>query len=59
MTIKIFDLLFKKDNWKDTCRGSALFVCSVLSVFCDGYANKIITVVIAVLTIDSFSQPKK
>lgn len=59
MITKIFSLLFRKDNWKDSCRSVALFVCSLLSVFCDDYTDKIITVVIAILTIDSFSKTKK
>lgn len=59
MIKKTFDLLFKKDNWKDTCRGVALFICSILYIFCDEHTDKIITVVMTILTIDSFSRSQK
>lgn len=59
MIKRVFDLLFKKDNWKNTCRSAALLICSILYIFCDEHTDKIITVVITILTIDSFSRPKK
>lgn len=59
MIKKIFDLLFKKYNWKDAFRGIALFVCSILYIFCDEHTNKIITAMMAILTIDIFSRSKK
>lgn len=59
MIKKIFDPLFKKDNWKDTCRGVALFICCIIYIFCDEHNDKIITVLMTILTIDSFSRSKK
>ncbi len=59
MIKKIFDQFFNKDNWKDTCRSIGLFVCCILYIFCDEHTDKIVTVVMTILTIDSFSRSKK
>jgi hypothetical protein len=56
MIQKIITQWFGKDNWYHTCRGIILFVCSILYVLCDDHADKIITAVMTILTIDSFSQ---
>ena len=58
MIQKSFLQWFSKENWKDTCRGLALFFCSILYIFCDDHTDKIITAVMAILTIDSFSRNK-
>jgi hypothetical protein len=59
MILKNIIQWFDKDNWKDNCRGIALFICSILYIFCDDHTDKIITAVMAILTIDSFSRTKK
>lgn len=50
---------FSKDNWKGNCRGIALCICSILYIFCNDHTDKIITAMMAILTIDSFSRTKK
>jgi hypothetical protein len=49
---------FGKDNWKHTCRGLALTVCSILYIFCDDHTDKILTGVMAILALDSFTKQK-
>jgi hypothetical protein len=44
---------------KNNIRGIALAISAILYVFCDDHTDKIITAVMVILTIDSFTRRKE
>lgn len=59
MIDKFISQWFAEHNYKANIRGILLVICSILYIFCDDHTDKIITSVMAILAIDSFSFPKR
>jgi len=49
---------FGKGIWYHTLRGIALICCSILYIICDDHTDKIISGVMSLLALDSFTRNK-
>jgi hypothetical protein len=54
----MIDRWFGKGVWHHTLRGLALILCSILYMVCDDHTDKIITSMMSILAIDSFTRKK-